>query len=482
MSDEKHDLAALYLSVPRAARHFYEPGVFGSSILLHRGKFCSPSSELDEDAYDGDVRLVWQPTPRIVVRGERQATPDHLKSIFEHSASESAGIWRDRPSIRPLGDGSLPLQASAEAPKWSRNGTSWIEHAIYPPELGNGTELTKVTALLVNGFQAHDAAPLAHIEDQQLQRALRGRTVSRGDGWEVILDDLGVRDTDLWEALTDHGGYTATHVVTLTRTDERRFTAEQATRAMDAIRCALAIALGRQTDFALPVGWRGEEAVWSRWTAGRADPFVVETTWLDASIRSRGIGELIGRVLGHWNDDLKQDTLFYASSYYVQALSAFAEPGIATAISGLLLLASTHLVEELKLYKRSRWDDRRAMNAQKQIRALLDLPHFRISTIVPPAYVFLRKVVDGQNKTRPPHEQERDGLSCIIKMRNDVVHPTRDTRTNWLYQESTEAHELSLHFLELALLAYVGYRGNIHPRTAAERMTGFVEDVPWLGC
>jgi hypothetical protein len=42
-----------------------------------------------------------------------------------------------------------------------------------------------------------------------------------------------------------------------------------------------------------------------------------------------------------------------------------------------------------------------------------------------------------------------------------------------------EAWDLAVHFLELGLLAYVGYGGQIHPRIAANRLSGYVESVPW---
>jgi hypothetical protein len=66
-------------------------------------------------------------------------------------------------------------------------------------------------------------------------------------------------------------------------------------------------------------------------------------------------------------------------------------------------------------------------------------------------------------------------------MRNDVVHPTRKRRSGWTYQEWAEAHSLVVHFLELSLLAYIGYRGQYSPRVSV-RHAGSVEDMPWSGC
>jgi len=43
------------------------------------------------------------------------------------------------------------------------------------------------------------------------------------------------------------------------------------------------------------------------------------------------------------------------------------------------------------------------------------------------------------------------------------MHPTRTKRTKWSFYQWSEAHSLAVHFLELALLAYVGYRGRYPP-------------------
>jgi hypothetical protein len=116
------------------------------------------------------------------------------------------------------------------------------------------------------------------------------------------------------------------------------------------------------------------------------------------------------------------------------------------------------------------------------VRALLQFSDCRINTAVPGAFANLTAVADQLTAARKPDEAPRDGLGCIIKMRNDVMHPTRTKRTKWSFYQWSEAHSLAVHFLELALLAYVGYRGRYHPRISANRWRGYTEDVPWTGC
>jgi hypothetical protein len=73
---------------------------------------------------------------------------------------------------------------------------------------------------------------------------------------------------------------------------------------------------------------------------------------------------------------------------------------------------------------------------------------------------------------------QRDGLGTAIKIRNSRAHPTAGA-AGWSFTQWTEARELLVHYLELSLLAYAGFRGKIKPRTAL-RPAGVPEDVPWL--
>jgi hypothetical protein len=95
---------------------------------------------------------------------------------------------------------------------------------------------------------------------------------------------------------------------------------------------------------------------------------------------------------------------------------------------------------------------------------------------MPVAFAELAKV---QATLLAKDKEVRDGLECLIAMRNDVVHPTPARRRKWSTYQWAEARMLAVHYLELAMLCYVGYDGQYHPRTSARRYVGQVEDVPW---
>jgi hypothetical protein len=459
---------------PDALEHLYAPGDIDEPILLYRGCFVA---QADEDGPErlcgGDIRLSWRPTPRIEVRGEYNPEPGHIEALLNSAADNR--IWHTRLQIRIPDSEEVPPPPVEEAPPWSReHHTGYLGPAeVYPPEIGDGTVLSKVTGQVANGWDGYGA----HVADPADRRQTWfGRTTARGGDWLLHMDALNPNREQL-DRLRRSGGYGVTHTLSLSREDDSPFTAKEATQALYAVRSALSLVVGRRADVILPVGWRGDKPVWARWTAGLVDGFREPGTWLDASIGGAQVGEVVGRFLERWSDPLCSDTLRYATSYYVQALALGVELGTAAAVSGLLLVAFSWLVEDKQLYSRTAWEKK--MEAESQIRALLQLDECRIDPTVPVAFGNLADVAQRLAADAQPGGAVRDGLGCIIKMRNDVIHPTRTKRTKWSAYQWAEAHNLAVHFLELALLAYVGYRGQFHPRVAANRWLGYVEDVPW---
>jgi len=463
---------------PDVVNHLYTQGGINEPILLYRGRFTARAGEVGpERACDGDIRLSWLPTPRIEARGEYSPEPGHIEATLKSGADTR--IWHPRLQVRLTHAAQVPPPPSQEASPWSREpGTAYLGPAeVYPPEIGDGTARTKVTGLVPNGWDGYGSR-VADPADRR--RTWFGRATARGGGWVLDMDALDP-DDELPDKLRRYGGYGVTHAVSLSRADTSPFTAEDATQALPAVRCALSLILGRRADVVLLVGWKHEQPVWARWTAGQVDTFREPGTWLDASVAAAQAGEVAARFLDCWPDSLRSDTLRYATSYYVQALALGAELGTAAAVSGLLLLGYSWLVEDRHVYSRTAWESLRP-EAESQVRALLRFSDCRINTAVPGAFANLATVAQQLNAVRKPDEACRDGLGCVIKMRNDVMHPTRKKRTKWSFYQWSEAHSLAVHFLELALLAYAGYRGRHHPRISANRWLGYAEDVPWTGC
>jgi hypothetical protein len=461
---------------PDIEKHYYESRGHNEPIPLYHGRFCMPESESDELAYEGDVRLVWLPTPAIEAAGGRGAGRFDFDGWQEWLPDGKDNAWQLIPTLRPLGLSRLPVPPTADATAHALEGfTNQNSGHVYPPELGDGSALTQLTGLLPNGFDVWDGHAIVDPADRRWLRHVR--TMAQGGGWELTLDSVN-DDIAIWKNLRDKGGYDVTQIVSMRRADGGIFAGADAKNALDAVRYGLALALGRQTEVILPVGWKDETPVWAQWTAGRVDAYRDPGTWLDSSITARQVGEVVGRFLDSWSNDLRRDTLLYSTGYYVQALDRHAEISVASAVSGLLLLGVSWFVEQEGRFTHGEW---KSLGMEGQIRTMLESASCRVNTSIPTRFNYLAAATDRLRALAGPQKAHYDGLTCLIKMRNDILHPTSKKRISWSYEEWVEAYLLAVHFLELSILAYIGYRGRYHPRIGTVH-AGFVEDVPWLGC
>jgi hypothetical protein len=236
---------------PDVVTHLYQPRGINEPVLLYRGPFNTQGDERSERPYDGDVRLAWLPTPRIEARGERDTAPGDIEALLESGADTN--IWYQRLQVHlPGTPGVLPLP-SEEAPPWShRPGSAYLGPTdVYPPDIGDGAALTRVTGLVPNGWDSFDGSRIADPSDRRC--TWFGRAIADGGGWVLELDTVNP-DQDFRKELRQRGGYGITHAVSLSRAGGATFTAADATDALHAVRAAFSLILGRRSDVVLPVG------------------------------------------------------------------------------------------------------------------------------------------------------------------------------------------------------------------------------------
>lgn len=460
---------------PQLLTHPYALHAMNEAIVLYRGTYCLPHSDSDECAYQGLIELTWLPRPEIEARGERAVTLPQRLARHKEPATHSKGGWTTIPKVRLPTDAALPPLPAAPAQDRDappRSGPSeQLTTMVLSREFGEGDALTRVAGVVVNGFEVWDGGLVVHPAGWRFP--FSARTTAFGGGWIVTMDAIA-QDPAGWKELEASRAYQVTQVLELARADGAEFNAQQAKLALEAIGYALTIALGRHVSVSLPIGFRTQEPVWASWAVGRIDPFRDPGTWLDQSVASTQVGELIGRTLEAWDNELRRDTLRDAVSYLVQSQVGQAELGITLPVSGLTLLSYSYLVEETDSLSKSNWKE---PGVPGQVRNLLTSLGVATDFAVPTDLPHLEDL-RGRISARSG-KPVGDGLGCIIKMRNAIMHPKRGERADWTYEEIVEGYLYATHLLEMALLAYVGYRGKVHPRIVSERMAGYLEDVPW---
>jgi hypothetical protein len=448
---------------PDVLQHHYKPAAGDDAVPLYEGGFSFGD---EAKPFQGDVRFSWHPSPRVVASGTRETTPADLARFM---ASDDQGMWIERSSVRiELRDDQLPPQPAALARSAPTRGYSIAERV--EQDLGSSAPLDRVTFLIPNGWEALDATGICDPDD--LLHLWDGRTHTSGGGWDVVIDRRAGMDSTLWRQLHDEDGWTFTHVGQIQRTDTALFSGEEAFDALDRIRVALNIALGRRTTCALPVGWSGYAPVWTRWRGAPVDRYTQSTHWLDDTIASKQVREIVSRVLDYSSDPLAWEALKPAVAYYMAAnVDVDVELSVSIPVSALQLLAYHRFVTERGLYSNTAW---KALDTEDQLRLLFD--DIQADLTVQAHFQHLADARDRLALIGPP----RDALGTVMKMRNTVTHPTRDKPATFSIYEWAEAGMHARYWLCLAILNTVGYQGMVADvLTPRARWTGQVRSVPW---
>jgi hypothetical protein len=267
------------------------------------------------------------------------------------------------------------------------------------------------------------------------------------------------------KALRTTGKYAVTHLAVLHRVDARPFTAEECEPVLTAYQLASSFVLGRFTCPALAEARddRGR-LVWREWGARLADPLGGVTAWWNRAAAPmadpvRLLGERLldpkrGRVARH-----------LAQSYVASNRRGFVEQRITTAFAALELLSWQRAVLEggadpVKHEKKK--------GADWRLRAMLTNAKVPIASV--PAHLSALKAFASD-------EGLGDAPKVVAEVRHRITHPKA---LEDLYERDrllTEAWLLTVRYLELLILHWVGYTGRVVDRTKRELLQ--VDAVPW---
>lgn len=459
----EHDL-------PDAVQHHYVPSELNEPILLYRGSLAFEGSDSSDPPYDGDIRFVWTPAPGIQCRGERDLHVTDFNHVLQFDQPNA--VWVERPTVVLPSEVPIPTQPDSEKGDWSKQpGTASVDERLGAQDVGTAVELDRLTFLIPNGWDSMDGQAIC--DPQDLMRFWHGRFKASAAGWELVVDSRPeTHSHEFRRELRSRGGHYITHIAQLDRTDGAPFEGTSALEILEAIRLALSLAVGRTVNCVLPVGWRGTEAVWTRWSAPPIDSFRSVQSWLDVTIASEQLSHLFERMIAFGEDAYRRDVIRYAVSYYVTAnFDVDVELATAVPVSGLQLLSFYRFVELQGTLSAKEWN---ALDTGSQVRRLLD--ECRIDTAVPAGFNELQAVV---SRLPAGFRGNRDALGAIIYLRNKITHPTKKRPGEWSLYEWAEASMVARHYLALAVLNTIGYEGKEHSPTGTSRRLGQVTDVPW---
>jgi hypothetical protein len=441
-ADEWHQLRAA--AIPRTVEPYYSLAE-QTVIPLYAGPLLyPPHQERTAEQVDGTVALQMAPVPQILMRGA-------VSRQFQ---------------LHDLLDGERALQlppmvAVPDAPEASsETGNASWRGPVGGYVVGKAAAVRRVTFHLVNFM------PMVGAIITDGVNAWAGRVTVNVGPWVVTIDAC----PDLEEVLAavgEHGGHAVTHTCSLERRDRRPFAFARCQELLTCLTWCLWFCRAAAPSVVVPVGFdTNDRATWSRWAAPHTDPLPDHHgQWFDKAYGAEQLATLLPLFWQRYSDPLWQRSLQLAIRNYADAaVMGTLQRNVILPQVGLESLAYAHLVRSSQQLQPKQFTHPVSQHIRRFLRDV------GIPTTIPRTFYGLRRV-----RANSPW----DGPAAVAWLRNDIVHANRHWVDGRRWKVWYQGWRLAVWYLELAVLAVVGYEGRYRNRLSDEVDAGAVESVPW---
>jgi hypothetical protein len=256
------------MPAPPAVEPFYRCARRNQPIVLFRGSVDLVSSAATE-RHRGGVMLDWLPSPSLDCWARGSASELAMQSAMGGSGVQMIPALPTRAVPRQREHGhSGPLTASQGFE------TSAPLRAM---ECGDpGSQLSRALLHIAN-FPALNGPPVRWPDGS----IIPGRLTFEGAGWTVLMDPAPGTSA-LHQELKKNRGFGLAHTACVQRTSGELFTVKELVAFVEAFTFFCWLCTETRCGPLLPVGFDGQgNAVWSRWSPTRTEPFTPAETWLD---------------------------------------------------------------------------------------------------------------------------------------------------------------------------------------------------------
>ncbi len=331
------------------------------------------------------------------------------------------------------------------------------------PQLPNGG-FREICFLLTN-FSSYYGEPV-RLSGKSLAMA-KSRWRLGLDGYEIAID-LAEQHKETADNVKVNGGFGITNIGRVSKTTGALLTLKDFEALSDSLRYFLGLCRGFWVGPVLPFADIDGKPIFF-FAPSRLTTWHNAETWFPR-LKPKEAGTAFNRFHQLLQDPGWGEGLRHAIEWYVDANTADTlESSIVKTQVGLELLAWLVLVDRHEYKSKSKY---RHDGAAKNLEDLLTV--FRIPVAYP---VHLENFRRGTTTW-----STENGVHAVVKVRNHIMHSTSVKRRE-LAELGTmaklEAKHLGLQYLELSLLAIIGYSGTYSDRTKFNRILGQDQVVPW---
>lgn len=235
---------------------------------------------------------------------------------------------------------------------------------------------------------------------------------------------------------------------------------------------AYSFAVSRRVGAVLPVGYRHGLPCWAWLATPAVAAWTSPFSWLDGDFGYDQLKELLPQWLEQWSVPAQRTVLRLALGYHLIASGPQPEIALVAAISGLVLLSEARYVGGKRMTS-SKW---KKLSTPEQVRKLLT--EYSVDLQLNHTYKHLAAVGMAKAAKSNLPTAATDDMHAVLELRNLVAHPTALSRANIPTTAWIEGWRTAGEWLDLALLARLGYVGTYFPRRQEDRWQGGSVLVP----
>lgn len=259
-----------------------------------------------------------------------------------------------------------------------------------------------------------------------------------------------------------------THTIKISTVSSEEFSIKEVKELIKGLNLFLSFYVGDWRSIVLPVGFdQNKKVIWQPYSYFKNSKKYPSYNW-SLSYKDSLLCNLAPLFLKKYYTDQKwEKTLHEAIFWFISAndLDRGIESGVILAQSALELLAFTYIVQDKKLLEKESFKKLTTSDKLRLFLRSLEIPidigesHRRLNSKVSNNYKWV------------------DLAHAITDIRNSFIHPEHSAKGNF-YELALEAWKISLHLLELSILAICKYESEYSNRETV-KIRGQLEPVPW---
>ncbi len=456
---KKHRFNDLFSSYPVIIESPIKMTYPNEVVTIYKGVFTLKIKEIEINL-EGKLEFRWFPHPSVAYLGKPVDDITHIHTFIKYNGDISVFI-----DEKYFGKGPL-IDINLGNPQSDFSFRGMISHPAI-----KGDQLVPVNQIIfsIPNFGDFIGYNVQKVSGS-MNSAIKARLSLECKEYAISID----RHIDLKERLrnvSDNGGY---HILSdgLVESKIGKITFEQSQEIMLSLSTFLTFVSGKRTSPIFRIGYLDNKESWKDYSSYLFDSYQYTESWMPKRITDdfKGLWLNYRKI---WNDEDDKDFLQTAIHWYIEAnTSKFLDTAIVNAQAALELLYNWWVVEQKQMMLGT---DSDRISAANKIRLVVS--QIEISQSVPRDFTFLTNYI-----SRFPNIL--DGPDTIVQTRNAIVHSKKKNREklNSINNEiKHETMQLSLWYIELALLKILNYSGKYINRVACiTRQKRWEENVPWF--